>query len=99
MQSHLFMANRWGKVETVTDFIFVGSKITLDGDCSHEIKKCLLPGRRAVTNQDSVLKRRAITLRTKVYIVETMVFLVVMYGSKSWTIKKPESQRIHAFEL
>ena len=88
-----------GKVETVTDFIFVGSKITLDGDCSHEIKKCLLPGRRAVTNQDSVLKRRAITLRTKVYIVETMVFLVVMYGSKSWTIKKPESQRIHAFEL
>ena len=86
-------------METVTDFIFVGSKITLDGDCSHEIKKCLLPGRRAVTNQDSVLKRRAITLRTKVYIVETMVFLVVMYGSKSWTIKKPESQRIHAFEL
>ena len=86
-------------METVTDFIFMGSKITLDGDCSHEIKKCLLPGRRAVTNQDSVLKRRAITLRTKVYIVETMVFLVVMYGSKSWTIKKPESQRIHAFEL
>ena len=88
-----------GKVETVTDFIFLGSKITMDGDYSHQIRKCLLPGRKAVTNQDSVLKRRDITLWTKVYIVKALVFPVVMYGRESWTTKKAESQRIHTFEL
>ena len=86
-------------METVTVFIFLGSKITVDGDYSHQIKKCLLPGRKAVTNQDSVLKRRDITLWTKVYIVKALVFPVVMYGRESWTIKKAESQRIHTLEL
>ena len=86
-------------VETVSDFIFLGSKISLDGDCSHEIKRCLLLGRKAMTNLDSILKSRDITLLTKVCIVKAIVFPVVMYGCESWTIKKAEHQRIHAFEL
>ena len=75
-------------VETVTDFIFLGSKITADGDCSHEIKRCLLLGRKVITNQDSTLKSRDITLPTKVRLIKAMVFPVVMYGCESWTIKK-----------
>ena len=78
------------KVEIVTDFLFLGSKITADGDCSHEIIRCLLHGRKAMTNLDSVLKSRDITLLTKVHIVKAMIFPVVMYGSESWTIKKAE---------
>ena len=88
-----------GKVKGVTDFIFLGSKITADGDCSHEIKRCLLLGRKAMTNIDSILKSRDITLPTKVHIVEAMVFPVVMHRCESWTIKKVECQRIDAFEL
>ena len=80
-----------GKVETMTDFIFMGSKITVDGDCSHEIKRHLLLGRKAMTNLDSILKSQDITLPTKVHIVEAMVFPVVMYGCESWTISKAES--------
>ena len=87
------------KMETVTDFIFLGSKITVYGNCSHEIKRCLLLGRKAVTNLDSVLKSRDITLPTKVHLVKAMVFPVVMYGYESWTIKKPEYQKIDAFKL
>ena len=86
-------------VETVSDFISGGSKITADGDCSHEIKRCLLLGRRVMTNLDSILKSRDITLLTKVRLVKAMVFLVVMYGYESWTVKKPERRRIDAFEL
>ena len=86
-------------VETVTDFIFGGSKITADGDCSHEIKRCLLLGRKVATNLDSILKSRDITLSTTVHLVKAMVFPVVMYGCESWTIKKAECQRIDAFEL
>ena len=86
-------------METVTDFIFLGSKITADGGCSHEIKRCLLLGRKAVTNLDSILKSRDITLPTKVCLVKAMVFPVVMCGCESWTIKKAEHQRIDAFEL
>ena len=86
-------------METVIDFILEGSKITADGDCSHEIKRCLLLGRKAVTNLDSILKGRDITLPTKVCIVIAMVFPVVMYGCESWTIKKAEHQRIDVFEL
>ena len=86
-------------METVREFIFLGSKITADGDCSHEIKRCLLFGREVMTNLDSVLKSRDITLPTKVYLVKAMVFPVVMYGCESWTIKKAEHQRIDAFEL
>ena len=86
-------------METVRYFIFLGSKITADGDCSHEIKRCLLLGRKAMTNLDSILKSRAITLPTKVHIVKHMVFPVVMYGCESWTIKKAEHQRTDAFEL
>ena len=86
-------------VETVTDFIFLDSKITADGDCSHEIKRCLLLGRKAMTNLDSILKSRDITLPTKVHLVKAMVFPVVMYGCESWTIKKAECQRIDAFQL
>ena len=86
-------------MEIVTDFIFWGSKITADGDCSHEIKRCLLLGRNAMTNQDSILKSRDITSLTKVCIVKAMVFLVVMYGCESWTIKKAECQRIGPFKL
>ena len=86
-------------METVRDFIFLGSKITADGDCSHEIKRRLLLGSKAMTNLDSLLKSRDITLPTKVRLVKAMVFLVVMYGCESWTIKKAECQRIDAFEL
>ena len=86
-------------METVTDFIFLGSKITEDGDCSHEIKRCLLLGRKVMTNLDSLLKSRDISLPTKVHLVKAMVFPVVMYGCESWTIKKAEHQRIGAFEL
>ena len=85
------MTNRWGKMETVTDFIFLGSKITADGDCSHEIKRCLLLGRKAMTNLDSVLKSRDITLPTKLWFFQ--------YGCESWTIKKAEHPRIDGFEL
>ena len=90
------MANRWG---TVADFIFLGSKITADGDCSHEIKRRLLLGRKVMTNIDRILKSRDITLSTKVCLVKAMVFPVVMYGCESWTIKKAERQRTDAFEL
>ena len=86
-------------VETVSDFIFLGSKITADGDCSREIKRCLLLGRKVMTNLDSILKSRDITLSTKVHLVNAMVFLVVMYGCESWSIKKAEHRRIDAFEL
>ena len=86
-------------VETVSDFIFGGSKISADGDRSHEIKRCLLLGRKAIINLDSILKSRDITLPTKVHLVKAMVFPVVMYGCESWTIKKAEHQRIDAFEL
>ena len=88
-----------GKMGTGTDFIFVGSKVTADGDCSHEIKRCLLLGRKAMPNLESILKSRDITLPTKVHIVKAMVFPVVMYGCESWTIKKAECQTIDAFEL
>ena len=86
-------------VETVADFIFWGSKITADGDCSHEIKRCLLLGRKTMTNLDSILKNRDITLPTEAHLVKGMVFPVVMHGCESWTIKKAEHQRIDAFEL
>ena len=86
-------------METVRDFIFLGSKITSDGDCTHEIKRCLLLGRKAMTNLDNILKSREITLLTKVRLVKAMAFPIVMYGCKSWTIKKSEHQRIGAFEL
>ena len=86
-------------METVTDFILGGPKITVDGDCSHEIKRCLLLGRKAMTNLDSMLKSRDITLRTKVRLVKSMVFPVVTFGCKSWTIKKAEHPRIDGFEL
>ena len=86
-------------METVTDFIFLGSKITADGDCSHEIKRCLLLGRTVMSNLDSIFKSRDITLPTKVHLVKTMVFPVAMYGCESWTVKKAEHQRIDAFEL
>ena len=93
------MGNRWVTVETVSDFIFLGSKITADGDCSHEITRCLLLGRKVMTNLDSILKSKDITLPAKVCLVKAMVFPVVMYGCESWTIKKAECQRIDAFEL
>ena len=94
------MANRWvKKMETVTDFIFPGSKITADGDCSHEIKRCLLLWRKAMTNLDSILKSRDIILTTKVWKIKAVVFPVVMYGCEIWTIKKAEHQRIDVFEL
>ena len=83
----------------MADFIFLGSKITADGDCSHEIKRCLLLGRKVMTNLDSIFKSRDITLPTKVHLVKTMVFPVVMYGCKSWTVKKAEHRRMDAFEL
>ena len=86
-------------VETVSDFIFLGSKIIADGDCSNEIKRCLLHGRKVMTNLDSILKSRDITLPTKVHLAKAMVFPVVMYECESWTVKKAEHQRIHAFEL
>ena len=86
-------------MEIVTDFTFLGSKITADGDCSHEIKRCLLPGRKAMTKLDSILKSRDITLRMKVQMVKAMVFPVVMHRCESWTIKKAECQRTDALEL
>ena len=86
-------------VETVSDFIFWGSKVTADGDCSHEIKRCLLLGRKVMTNLDSVFQSRDITLPTNVHLVKAMVFPVVMYGCESWTVKKAEHQTIDAFEL
>ena len=86
-------------METVRDFISLGSKITADGDCSHEIKRCLLLGRKVMTNVDSILKSRDITLWTKAHLVKAMVFPVVVYGCESWTVKKAEHQRIDAFEL
>ena len=86
-------------VETVSDLIFGGSKITAYGDCSHEIKRCLLLGRKVVTNLDSMLKSRDVTLPTKVHLVKAMVFPVVKYGCESWTVKKAEHQRIDTFEL
>ena len=86
-------------VETVSDFIFPGSKITADGDCSHEIKKCLLLGRKVMAKLDSILKSRDITLSAKVHLVKAMVLPVIMYGCESWTIKKAECQRIDTFEL
>ena len=86
-------------VETVSDFIFLGSKITADGDCSYEIKRRLLPGRKVMTNLDSILKNRDITFPTKVHLVKAMVFPVVMYGCETWTVKKAERRRIYAFEL
>ena len=86
-------------METVSEFIFLGSKITADGDCSHEIKRCLLLGRKVMTNLDSIFKRRDITLPTKVHLVKATVFPVVMYGCENWTVKKSECQRIDAFEL
>ena len=93
------MANGREKVEAVTDFIFLGSKITADGDCSHEIKRRLLLGRKVMTNLDSIFKSRDITLSTKVHLVKVIVFPVVMYECESWTIKKVECQRIDAFEM
>ena len=95
--------NSWqidGKtMETVTNFIFFSSKITVDGNCSHEIKRCLLLGRKAIRNLDSILKSREITLPTKVCLVKAMVFLVLTYGCESWTVKKTEHRKIDAFEL
>ena len=93
------MENRWEKMAAVTNFIFLGSKITADGDCSHEIKTRLLLGKKDMTNWDSILKSRDITLATKFCIVKAMVFPVVMYGCESWTIKKAEHQRVYVFEL
>ena len=103
------MANKWGKVETVSGFIFFSSKIIADGNCSHEIKRhlllgskamiSLLLGRKVMTNLDSILKSRGITLATKVHLVKAMVLAAVMYGCESWTIKKAECQRTDAFEL
>ena len=99
MGSHHFMGNRWGNSGTVSDFIFWGSTITVDGDCSHEIKRCLLLGRKVMTNLDSILKSRDITLSTIVHLVKTMVFPVVIYGCQSWSIKKAECRTLDAFEL
>ena len=93
------MANRWGSNETVTDFIFLSSKITEHCDCSHEIQRCLLLERKVMTNLDSILKSRDITLPTEVHLIKAMVFPGVMYGCESWTIKKAEYWRIDAFEL
>ena len=93
------MADKWGNKETVSDFIFLGSKITAGGDCSHEIKRRLLLGRKVMTNLDSIFKSRDITLLTKVHLVKAMVFPVVMYECESWTVKKAEPRTIDAFEL
>ena len=93
------MANRWGRIQTVRDFIFLGFKIIADGDCSHEIKRRLLLGRKPMTNLESILKSRDSTLLTKVYLVKAMVFRGDMYRLESLTIKKPKCQRIDAFEL
>ena len=93
------MANRWETMETVRGFILGGSKITADGDCSHEIKRRLFLGRKVMTNLDSIFKSRDLTLLTKVCLVKAMVFPVVMYGCESWTIKKAEHRRIDSFKL
>ena len=93
------MGNRWGNSGNSVRLYFWGSKITADGDCSHELKRCLLLGRKAMTNLDSILKSRDITLPTKVHLVKAMVFPLVMYGCENWTIKKAEHQRIDAFKL
>ena len=93
------MGNRWGNSGNSVRLYFLGSKITADGDCSHEIKRCLLLGRKVMTNLDSIFKSRNITLPTKVRLVKAMVFPVVMYGCESWTVKKAQHQRIYAFEL
>ena len=97
--SHHFMGNRWGNSGNCGWLYFWGSKITADGDCSHEIKRCLLLGRKAMTNLGSILKSRDVTLLTKVHLVKAMVFTIVMYACESWTIKEAESWRIDAFEL
>src|SRR5574339_523882 len=99
IQSHHFMGNRWRNSGNSVRLYFLGSKITVDGDCSHEIKRCLLLGRKVMTNLDSIFKSRDIPLPTKVRLVKAMVFLVVMYGCESWTVKKAECRRIDAFEL
>ena len=99
IRSHHFMANRWGNNGNSEGLYFWGLKITADGDCSHEIKEHLLLGRKVMTNLDSILKSRDITLPTRVHVVKAMVFPVVMYGCESWTIKKAESRKIDAFEL
>ena len=93
------MANRWEIMEAVSEFIFLASKITADGDCSHENKRHLLLGRKAITNLDSILKSRDITLPTNVHLVKAMFFPIVTYGYESWTIKKSDHQRIDAFKL
>ena len=93
------MGNRGGNSGNMSDFIWGGSKITADGDCSHEIERCLLLGRKVMTNLDSIFKSRDITLPTKVHLVKAMVFPLVMYGCESWTVKKAEHLRIDAFEL
>ena len=95
------MANRWGNIGNSVRlyFFFLASKITADGDCSHDIKRCLLLGRKVMTNLDSILKSRNIALPTKVHLVEVMVFPVVMYGCESWTVKKAEHQKLDVFEL
>ena len=97
--SHHFMGHRWGNRGNSIRLYFLGSKITADGDCSHEIKRHLLLGRKVMTNLDSIFKSRDITLPTKVCLVKTMVFPVVMYECESWTVRKAECQRIDAFEL
>ena len=97
--AHHFMGNRWGNSGNSVRLYFLGSQITADGDCSHEIKRRLLLGRKVMTNLDSILKSRDITLPTKVHLVKAMVFPVVMYACESWTVKKAEHQRIDAFEL
>ena len=99
MQSHHFMTNRWGNNGNSERFIFLGSRITADGDCSHEIKRRLLLERKAMTNVDSILQSRDITLPTKVCLVKAMVFPVVMCGCESWPVKKAEHRRIDAFEF
>ena len=99
IRSYHFRANRWGNNGNSNRFIFLGSKITADGDCNHEIRRHFLTGRKAMTNLDSILKSRDITLLTKVHLVKAMAFPVVMYGYESWTIKKAEYRRIGAFEL
>ena len=99
IRSHHFMGNRWGNSGNSVRLYFLGSKITADGDCSHEIKRCLLLGRKFMSNLDTIFKSRDITLPTKVHLVKAMVFPVVMYGCESWTVKKAKRQRIDAFSL
>ena len=93
------MANKWGTMEIMRDFTFLGFKITADGDCSHKSKRCLLLERKAMTNTDGILKSRVITLPTKIHLVKAMVFPVAMHGCESWILKKAEHRRVDAFEL